>query len=264
MKLLQKRKDKLLKFVRQRIGFIFALVVLLILLFAGPYIQGNYFISAVSQTVRLLPVYEVDTPKKQLSISFDASWGAEKTEKILDILDKYEIKTTFFLVNIWINDYPEMAREIASRGHEIGLHSVTHPNFTSLTDEQITQELNDNYQLIKEVTGQEAVLFRPPFGDYNNNVIEKCQNLGFMPIQWSIDSLDWKDLSATEIEERVMKDIGQGDIVLFHNNGKHTAEALDPILKQLTEEHNLEIVPISELLLKDNWYVDYNGVQRNK
>jgi polysaccharide deacetylase family sporulation protein PdaB len=243
------------------IQFVLLAVVALVGVYILSQIQLNYLISQVSSQVRILPIYEVATDKKVVSISFDASWGAEHTLEIVDILDKYQVKATFFLVNIWLEDYPDMAREIVARGHEVGLHSVSHPHFCSLSDQQMIDELNKNYALIKEVTGFEPKLFRPPFGEYDNRVIDMVTTCGFQSIQWSIDSLDWKDLSAAEIERRVMKNMSAGDIVLFHNNGKHTAEALEPIILKIKEK-GLELIPISDLLLKGDWYIDYNGVQR--
>lgn len=167
----------------------------------GKALKAHYLLSEVSKTVRLLPIYKVDTDKKALAISFDASWGAEYTPEILDILDSHQVKTTFFLVNIWLEDYPEMAGEISNRGHEIGLHSATHPHFSKLSPKNMEEELNKNFALINELTGQSPALFRPPFGDYNNQVIRTSQGLNFQPIQWSIDSLDWKDLTAEEIKK---------------------------------------------------------------
>jgi len=225
--------------------------------------EANYVVSSVSHSVRLLPIYKVDTSEQSVAISFDASWGAEYTEKILDTLDKHHVKATFFLVNIWLEEYPEVAWEIMLRGHEIGMHSTTHPNFCTLSKAQMEKELKENVRMIQEITGYSPKLFRPPFGAYNNQVIEMINSLGYQTVQWSIDSLDWKDLSASEIENRVMKNIGPGDIVLFHNNGLHTAEALDPILSRL-EEKGLDVVPVSDLLLQGDWYIDYAGVQRSK
>lgn len=223
----------------------------------------NYFLSLVTKTIKLLPIYGVDVPEKKIAISFDATWGAEHTPKILNSLDKYNIKTTFFLVNIWLKKYPEVAKQIAQKGHEIGMHSATHPHFTALTEKQMEEELKENHKMIEEITGQKPFLFRPPFGDYDNTVIKTVDRLGFKTIQWSVDSLDWRDLSAQEIQERVLRQIDPGDIVLFHNNGKYTADALDPIIKKLKEQGYI-IVPISELLLKGDYYIDYNGVQRKK
>lgn len=219
--------------------------------------------STAAGSVKQLPIYSVERADNKLSISFDASWGAERTEKILDILDEYGVKATFFLVNIWLEDYPEMAKEIAARGHEIGLHSVSHPQFSTLSVSQMQEELQGNFKMIKEITGCEARLFRPPFGDYNNSVIETVNAQGFTPIQWSIDSLDWKELSADEIASRVLKNIGAGDIVLFHNDGLHTPEALPKILESIKQKE-LQAVPISELLLHGDTFIDATGKQKLK
>ena len=243
------------------------LLLLAQVLLLGPVVlaayYGNQLLGAVASGPRLLPIYEVATERQAIAISFDASWGAEHTENILDTLDDYGIQTTFFLVNIWVQDYPELAAEIAKRGHEIGLHSVSHPHFSELSTEQMQTELRENFRLIQETTGTSPRLFRPPFGDYNNQVIQTSEELGFQPIQWSVDSLDWKDLSADEICNRLLQDLHAGDIVLFHNNGKHTAEALPRIIAAC-QEKGLDIVPVSELLLDGETYIDANGVQRKK
>ena len=238
-------------------AMLFFILLLAISFFAKNDILG------VAGEARLLPIYQVETTQPRLAISFDAAWGAEHTLEILDILDDFSVKTTFFLVNYWLEDYPELAKEIVARGHEIGLHSSTHPEFTKLTTDQVIEELEKNAELILSVTGYQPKLFRPPFGDYNDQVISLSLDTGFQPIQWSIDSLDWKDLSADEIVTRVMKDIEQGDIVLFHNNGLHTAEALPIILQQL-QERNLQVVPISELLLTGDTYITPDGTQHVK
>ncbi len=156
----------------------------------------NHAVSMVSQTIGLKPIYSVETEKKEISISFDATWGTEYTETILDLLDQYEIKATFFLVNIWIEDNPAMAQEIVERGHEIGLHSVSHPKFTTLSTEEMREELSGNAKKILDVTGYTATLFRAPYGDYNDNVIQTCQEMGYTPIQWSVDALDTKGIKS--------------------------------------------------------------------
>jgi len=215
-----------------------------------------------SGSEKLLPIYKVGTDEQKVAISFDASWGATRTGKILDTLDEFEIKTTFFLVNIWLEDYPDKAKEIVARGHEIGLHSVSHPDFTRLSEEQIRKELLENQSMIKDITGFEANLFRPPFGAYNNRVIQICNELNIYPIQWSIDSLDWKSISVADMVQRVTR-AEAGDIVLFHNDGANTPEALIEILKNF-QERGLRVVPISELIYKDDYYIDVNGIQHRK
>jgi len=240
-----------------------AAVMLLILTVLFLALWPHQWLSMVSSSARLVPIYEVATDQPAVAISFDASWGAEYTENILDTLDRYQAKATFFLVNIWLKDYPDTAKEIAERGHEIGLHSTTHPYFTQLSDSDIIAELRDNYDMIVEVTGYTPRLFRPPYGDYNSRVVDLVNTSGYQCIQWSVDSLDWMELTAEEIVERVMKDLHAGDIILLHNNGLHTAEALPFILDRLADQ-GLDAVPVSTLLLKDDYYVDVNGIQRQK
>ncbi len=125
------------RFLLLFIGFAAFFVGGYLLLQAAPF---NYAVSVISQTIGLKPVYSVETAQKEIAISFDATWGAEHTEEILALLDQYEIKTTFFLVNIWIENNPEMAKTIVAHGHEIGLHSVSHPEFSTLNVEQMRRK----------------------------------------------------------------------------------------------------------------------------
>lgn len=210
---------------------------------------------------KIHPIYAVDTQEKKVALSFDATWGSSRTPLILNILSKHQVKTTFFLTNIWLNQYPQLAKEIVNQGHEVALHSATHPRMTDLPDEKILKELQDNATLLTEITGQKPVLFRPPFGAYNNRVIKLVRETGYIPVQWSVDSLDWKNLSAEEIYQRVTKRIAPGAIVLFHNDGTNTPAALEKILEFLKNE-GYSIVPVSELLYKENYYIDNNGIQK--
>jgi polysaccharide deacetylase family sporulation protein PdaB len=236
-------------------------LVLLLLLFLITFTPWTAIL--VSKNNKLVPIYKVATDEKKLAISFDACWGATRTDKLLDILDEYGIKTTFFLVNIWLEDYPENAKEIVARGHEIGMHSVSHPDFTKISADQIKKELLENQKMIKDITGFEANLFRPPFGAYNNQLIQICNELGIYPIQWSVDSLDWKSITADAMVKRVTERSDAGDIILFHNDGENTPDALVGILENF-KERGLQVVPISELIYKDDYYIDVNGVQHTK
>ena len=242
---------------RRAAAFLLFLTALLLLLIP------NQVLSVAGDGGRLLPVYEVATTEPLVAISFDASWGAEHTEELLAVLDRYEARATFFLVNLWVDAYPELTREIALRGHELGLHSATHPHLPQLDAAGIERELRDNYALIQQVSGYSPVLFRPPFGDYDNQVIGVAEACGYRCVQWSVDSLDWQDLSAEAITQRVLKDIHAGDIILLHNNGRHTAAALPLILEGL-RQRGLTAVAVSDLLLSGDCYIDHNGVQRRQ
>lgn len=220
---------------------------------------GDDLVAAVSGGDKK-PIYSVATQDKKIAFSFDATWGAEHTQDILNILEENKVKTTFFLVNIWLDEYPEMAGLIHKKGHEIQLHSTTHPHFPELSTQDMEGELKANNAKIKEIAGVEGTLFRPPFGDYDNTVIDTAHSLGLEVIQWSVDSLDWQDITAVEICERVKKGVTSGSIVLFHNNGLHTAEALAELIPYF-QSQGYEIVPVSELIYQDNYTVDINGVQ---
>lgn len=220
-------------------------------------------VSVLVAEAKLHPIYAVDIKEKKVAISFDATWGSTRTPQILQILAKHNIRTTFFLTNIWLNEYPHLGKEIVACGHEAALHTATHPRLTELPDEKIRQELQENASLIKDITGQYPVLFRPPFGAYNNRVIKIIKEENFIPIQWSVDSLDWKDLSADAMFRRVTQRIHPGAIVLFHNDGANTPQALEPILEYLKNE-GYTVVPVSELIFKDNYYIDVNGIQKGK
>ena len=207
-----------------------------------------------------LPIYSVERNDNKISISFDCAYGTEYTNLLLDILDEYDVKCTFFAVEFWVDKYQDFAKKIVERGHELQTHSSTHPNMSKLTREQIKQQLTTSKQKIESVTGAQVTLFRPPFGDYDNDVIDVATELGLYTIQWDVDSIDWKDISAKEIVNRVVSKTKSGSIILCHNNGLHTAEALPYILSNLKQK-GYEFVKISQLIYKDNYTINAFGRQ---
>lgn len=210
---------------------------------------------------RELPIYSVDRNDGKIAVSFDAAWGGDNTPRLLDILDEYGVKATFFLVDTWVQRYPELVRAIAERGHEIGNHSTTHPEMSRLSREKILEELSAVSAHIEALTGVRPVLFRPPYGDYNNDVVLTARGAGYEVIQWSVDSLDWKNRGADDVIRRATRKIGSGDIVLFHNDAKYILDALPAILKSYREQ-GLTAVPISQLLLSGETTIDAQGRQR--
>lgn len=210
--------------------------------------------------VKKVPIYEVQTTLKKVAISFDAAWGADKTEKIMDICDEFNVKATFFLVGFWVEDYPDTTVSIANRGFEIGLHSSTHPDMTKLNKQNKILELKQNKDIIYSVAGVNCKLFRPPFGSYDNELIEVCENLDIKCIQWSVDSLDWKGISAGEISSRVCSKIKNGSIALFHNNSDNIIDGLRMVLTFL-KNNNYEVCPVGELIYEDNYTINQQGIQ---
>lgn len=203
-------------------------------------------IATVSEE-RDIPVYCVETDKKEVSISFDAAWGNEQTDTLLDILDKYKVKTTFFLVGTWVDKYPESVKEIAARGHEVENHSNTHPHMTQISLQEQQSEINKCNKKIEKLTGKCPTLFRAPYGDYDNSVMSSSRSCNMYCVQWSIDSIDWKNPSPAQMVERITSDIGNGSIILLHNGAENTPEALPMIIEGI-ESAGYKIVPVSQLV----------------
>ena len=219
--------------------------------------------TAVVAKKRELPVYSVERDDKVLSISFDASWGADKTIAILDILDRYDVKTTFFLVGGWVDKYPEMVEEIFARGHEIGNHSNTHPHMSQLSESDIREELRIMSDKVEKLTGVRPTLFRPPYGDYNDRVVLVSRAEGYECVQWSIDSLDWKDRGTEDIIKQCTHRVDNGDIVLFHNDSNDIVNALPSVIEHY-QGLGYTIIPVSELLLEGEYTIDVQGKQHPK
>ena len=219
--------------------------------------------TAVVAKKRELPVYSVERDDKVLSISFDASWGADKTIAILDILDRYDVKTTFFLVGGWVDKYPEMVEEIFARGHEIGNHSHTHPHMSQLSESDIREELRIMSDKVEKLTGVRPTLFRPPYGDYNDRVVLVSRAEGYECVQWSIDSLDWKDRGTEDIIKQCTHRVDNGDIVLFHNDSNDIVNALPSVIEHY-QGLGYTIIPVSELLLEGEYTIDVQGKQHPK
>ena len=213
-----------------------------------------------SATERQLPIYCVQREQKLLSISFDAAWGNEDTEQLIDILEAYGVSATFFVVGDWVDKYPESVLALHEAGHEVMNHSNTHAHYPQLTPEEVMADLAACNEKIEAITGVCPTLVRLPYGDYDDRSINAVRALGMEPIQWDVDSLDWKEISADEIAQRVISRVGCGSIVLFHNAALHTPEALPRILETLIRE-GYTFVPISQLLLEGEYTIDHTGRQ---
>ena len=192
------------------------------------------YVSA-STTERQLPIYCVQRDYKTCALSFDAAWGNEDTQTLIDIFDKYNVKVTFFVVGEWVDKYPESVKALHDAGHEVMNHSNTHAHMSQLSKEEIIADVEACNDKIEAVTGVRPTLFRCPYGEYDDHVINAVRSLGMEPIQWDVDSLDWKDLSAGEITQRVTSKVQPGSIVLFHNAALHTPEALPAIIEGYLE-----------------------------
>ena len=214
----------------------------------------------VSASKRELPVYCVQQDEKIVALSFDAAWGNEDTQTLIDILDQYGVNTTFFVVGDWADKYPESVRALAEAGNEVMNHSSSHAHFSALSTDEITADITACNDKIEAITGVRPTLFRCPYGEYDDHVISAVKSVNMTAVQWDVDSLDWKGIPAGQITRRVLDRVQPGSIVLFHNAAEHTPEALPAILDALIGE-GYRIVPISQILLDGDSFIDSTGRQ---
>lgn len=246
----------------KKIG-LFWLAVLLLIVGSIAYLPTVTTVSLKrSSEEKKLPIYCVKTDEKEVAISFDAAWGNEDTMDILAILKKYNIKATFFMTGGWVEEYPEDVKAIAAAGHDLANHSENHKKMSELSKEECKEELMKVHEKVQKLTKQDMILFRPPYGDYNNTLLEAAEECKYYTIQWDVDSLDWKDYGVDAIVKKVCehKNLGSGSIVLMHNGAKYTKNALESVITGL-QDQGYKIVPISELIIKDNYHIDFTGRQ---
>lgn len=218
------------------------------------------YTAAAQAAQRDLPIYCVDRSDKVCSLTFDAAWGNEDTQQLIDILAKYDIKATFFVVGEWVEKYPESVKALSDAGHEVMNHSSTHPYMTQLSADRMKQEVQSCNEKIAAVTGKTPTLFRAPYGDYNDLVVSTMRGMGMYTIQWDVDSLDWKDPAPSEIVSRVCEKAQSGSIILFHNAAKSTPEALPQVIEGL-QAKGFSFAPVSELIYTGMYHMDNTGKQ---
>ncbi len=247
-----------MKILKQTLLWIFALAILICI---GLYIPDSSLVSSQTGS-RLLPIYCVETDRPVVALSFDAAWGNDDTAKILEILKKHDVKVTFFMTGGWVENYPDDVKAIAKAGHDLGNHSENHKEMSKLSPEECKDELMQVHKKVKKLTGKDMCLFRPPYGDYNNTLITVARDTGYFPIQWDVDSLDWKNYGVQNIKTAILdnKHLGNGSIILCHNGGKFTADALEDVITGL-QDKGFKIVPISELIYKDTYNINAEGRQ---
>lgn len=257
-----------MKFFNQKTLRIWIPAGFLIMLFAATMIYIPA--SAMKRTSgavnsRKLPIYCVDTDQKKVALSFDAAWGNDDTQALLDILAEYDVKATFFMTGGWIESYPDDVKKIAKEGHDLGNHSENHKHMSTLSKNQCSDEIMSPHEKVKEITDVDMCLFRPPYGDYNDTLINMVEDCGYYAIQWDVDSLDWKDYGAENIVNTVLehKNLGNGSIILMHNGAKYTKDALPRIIEGLRAK-GYEIVPVSQLVINGDYTIDHTGRQFKK
>lgn len=217
-------------------------------------------IATSTNVERLLPIYHVQTQDNKVSLTMNCAWNADDIDQILEILKNNQVKITFFMVGDWMDKYPEAVKKIQEAGQEIGSHSDTHPHVNNLSYEKNIEEMEKSNDKLEKITGKRTNLYRAPYGEYNNTVIKAAKDKGYHTIQWSLDTLDYTGITGTEMWNRLKDKLKQGDIILMHNGTKHTADSLDSLLKNIKEK-GYEVVPVSELIYRENYQINTNGTQ---
>ncbi len=234
--------------------------VLLTVLLTAVLVYAPMSVTPTATTARRLPIYCTDREDKVVSLTFDAAWGDEDTPLLIEILERYNVKATFFVVGEWVDRCPDSVKALSDAGHEVMNHSDSHPHMPALTREAMLSELNRCNDKIEAITGVRPLLHRFPYGDYSNAAVEAVESLGMYAVQWDVDSLDWKDLSAAAITERVTSRVQSGSIVLFHNAALHTPEALPAIIEQLQAE-GYRFCKASDMIYRSHYTLNHEGRQ---
>jgi polysaccharide deacetylase family sporulation protein PdaB len=245
--------------VKKNIKYLF-IVIAVIIAISALGITGMNAIGVFSPK-KEIPIYFIECNEKKAAITFDCAWGASDIPAILETLEKENVKATFFIVGQWAEKYPEEVKLIAGKGHDVANHSYSHLRMGALGRDKIKSEILKCSEKLTELSGKKIELFRPPYGDYSNNVVGVARELGYYTIQWNVDSLDWRpEISREEIMKLIKERIRPGSIVLFHNDTPHTAKILPDIIVELKKKGYV-FEPVSELIIRDNYKIDHEGKQ---
>lgn len=240
---------------------IIGMIVLILICGCGNFIVEKFLETAANY--RLLPIYSVETEDKVVALTFDCAWGADDIQEIVKILNENDVKAAFFTVGTWVDKYPEAVKVLFDNGMEIGNHSNSHSHVNTLSFDTNVEDMKKCNEKINNITGERVKLYRGPYGEYNNTVIEAAKSLEMQVVQWDVDTLDYTGKTANEMSTRIKEKIRNGSIILMHNDTKHTASALQQIIETIKNE-GYEIVPVSEMIYKENYEINHEGRQIRK
>ena len=222
--------------------------------------KGNIMTITTNSNDRKLPIYDVQTEQKKIAFTMNCAWNDSDIDQILEVLKNNDVQITFFMVGNWVDKYPGSVKKISEAGHEIGSHSNTHPHVTQMSKEKNLEEIKLSASKIENITQKKIELYRAPYGEYNDTVIEAANSCEYFAIQWNIDTLDYKGNTGEEMWKRIKPKLKSGAIVLSHNGTKHTADSLDMLIKNIKSE-GYELVKVSDLIYKENYTINSNGTQ---
>ncbi|MGE7840035.1 polysaccharide deacetylase family protein [Lysinibacillus sp. NPDC093712] len=192
---------------------------------------------------------------KYIALTFDDGPSPKVTPRVLQTLKQHEAKATFFMLGSRVEMYPSIAAQVAAEGHEIANHTFSHPNLKKMTHKEMIEEIDKTNNIIEMATGVTSTLFRPPYGVYNQDILNYTTSNNYTTILWSVDSLDWKSRNPTTIKKEILSNVTNKSVVLMHDIHTATAEALPELLMTLKKE-GYEFVTVSELLTLQEEKVD--------
>ncbi len=249
-------KEKILSYI-----IAISAVAMFFIFATGLYSKPNDPTLEVSSNIsKQLPIYSVDTTEKKVALTMNCAWNADDIDSILETLAKHNCHITFFVVGDWVTKYPEAVKKIYDAGHEIGNHSDSHPHVNNLNLNANIEQIKKCSDKVETITGQKTTLYRGPYGEYNDTVIQAANTSNHLTIQWSIDSLDYKALTCEQMWERIGPKLSCGSIILMHNGTENTALSLDTLLTNI-EQKGFNIVKVSDIVYSTQFTIDANGVQ---
>ncbi|MGB4044345.1 MAG: polysaccharide deacetylase family protein [Thermacetogeniaceae bacterium] len=195
---------------------------------------------------RRKPIYQGNPEKKQVAITVNVDWGEEHIPQMLDLFQKNRVKATFFISGRWASEHQQLVRKIAESGHEIGNHGFSHPHVNDLSVEENMKEIQETSKVIEQAAQRKTRYFAPPYGEYNDSVLEAAAKTKHQIILWTVDTVDWQKPPADEINSRVLSRVHNGAIILMHPT-EPTLEALPEMLTGLPQQ-GYQIVPLEKLI----------------
>ena len=237
-----------------------AVIALSVLVIAGIIIMAVMSSMKVSAADKKLPIYAVSRSDNKIALTFDCAWGNSNTDLLLGLLKDAGAKATFFVTGEFCDKYPEDVKKMYNAGHEIGNHSDLHPHVEGMNINALIEDTRKCSQKIKMITGEEPKIYRAPYGEYDNNVVTTIEGMGMKMIQWSVDSIDWKEPEPETIIKRIEKDTVSGSILLFHNDLENTSLALPQLLTDLKQK-GFVFSTVSDTVYYDSYHIDHSGLQ---
>lgn len=223
-------------FVIKKSTLIRASVFVFLILAAVVYTQIIALDTPVMSNNSLEAIKTMGNATKSVAITIDTAFNADYTNEILTVLKEKNVLATFFVTGIWAEKYPNELNAIIQSGHEVANHSYEHKKYTEMTDEEILTDINKTNDKLKSLVFQNIMLVRPPYGAYDDRVLQTIYGNGYVPVKWSVDSQDWKEAGADKIVKNVMGSVKNGSIIMFQTNIADTPQALSEILDELVSE----------------------------